>query len=207
MTELKTDEEKGEEIIAWWRENWLSVVSGVVLAVGILFGYQYWQSYQEKQSMTASSLYSDMLEKMNSNALDGIFSQAAELKTDYSGTAYSALGALIAAKAHAANNDNEKALVELNWAVENADQKIVADLAKMQAARLQVAMAKYDQAESLLSQTFPVAWQSGIDELKGDIQLAKNNVDEAKGLYESAIRSSKGESTEYLQMKLDNLAK
>jgi predicted negative regulator of RcsB-dependent stress response len=207
MTELKTDEEKGEEIIAWWRENWLSVISGVVLAISIIFGYQYWQSHQEKQSMAASSIYSEMLEKMNGNALDGLFTQAAKLKADYAGTAYAPLGALLAAKAHAANNDNEKALTELNWTLENADQKIVVDLAKMQLARLQVAMQQYDNAESILSQSFPAAWQSGVDELKGDIQLAKNNIDEAKALYESAIRSSKGESTEYLQMKLDNLAK
>lgn len=206
MTELRTDEEKGEAIIAWWKENWISLVSGVGLAIAILFGYQYWQSYQENQQTEASSIYSNLLSQSNSANAEGVFTLADRLRDDYAGTAYAPLGMMVAAKNYAQQSKNDQAADSLQWVIDNADEKMVNDLAKMQLSRLYVSMKQYDKAEGLLAEKYPAAWQSGIDELKGDIAVGKQDFQAAKSAYESALRSSKGGSTEYLQMKLDNLA-
>lgn len=206
MTELRTDEEKGEAIIAWWKENWVSLVSGVALAVAILFGYQYWQSYQKNQQTAASSIYSNLLAQSNSNNADGIYTLAQRLRDDYAGTAYAPIGVMVAAKRYAEQGQNEQAVESLTWVVDHADEDMVSDLAKMQLVRMYIAIKQYDKAEDLLTEEYPVAWQSGIDELKGDIAVGKNDLVAAKSAYESALRSSKGGSTEYLQMKLDDLA-
>ena len=45
-----SDEEKGEDIKRWWRENGLSVIAGVILGVAILLvgiGYHKRKCYQQ----------------------------------------------------------------------------------------------------------------------------------------------------------------
>ena len=44
MTDFKTDEEKAEELKAWWKENGTSVMAGIALAVAALFGWEYWKN-------------------------------------------------------------------------------------------------------------------------------------------------------------------
>jgi predicted negative regulator of RcsB-dependent stress response len=207
MTELRTDEEKSEALVAWWKQNWISVVSGVLIAITVFFGYEFWQNQTKNKQLVASSIYSDMLLSVENNKTDTLYAQAAKLKESYDSTAYAPLAAMLSAKYYVKNNENDKAVKELRWAVDHADEKIVNDLAKMQLARLYVAMQKFTEAEVLLKEKYPAAWQSNIDELKGDIQAAKQNWEKARSLYQSALRSTKGGSTEFLQMKLDNLAK
>ncbi|MGV6810221.1 MAG: YfgM family protein [bacterium] len=206
MTELRTDEEKSEAIIEWWKKNWVSVASGVFIAITVFFGYEFWQNQTKNNELTASSLYSDMLLSVENNKADTLFAQAEKIKESYASTAYAPLAAMLSAKQYAKNNENEKAASELNWAVDHADEKIVSDLAKMQLARVYIALQKFTEASKLLKEEYPAAWQSSIDELNGDIQAAKQNWEKARNFYQSALRSTKGGSTEFLQMKLDNLA-
>ena len=49
--DLKTDDEKAEELKAWWKENGTSVIAGVALTIGGMFGYQQWQQYKLDQSL------------------------------------------------------------------------------------------------------------------------------------------------------------
>ena len=55
--ELKTDDERSEELKAWWRENGTSVAVGVAVAVAGVFGFQQWKQYNLDQAETASALF------------------------------------------------------------------------------------------------------------------------------------------------------
>ena len=68
-----------------------------------------------------------------------------------------------------------------------------------------LAMGKTDDALALTTQTYPAAYQSLIEELKGDVYTAKNNLAEARAAYDKAILSSSGGSTELIKLKRDNL--
>jgi len=53
--ELKSDEEKAEELKAWWRANGTSVIAGIALTVGGMFGWNQWKEHQLTQSEVALS--------------------------------------------------------------------------------------------------------------------------------------------------------
>lgn len=207
MTDFLTDEEKAEQIKAWFKENGMSVAVGVTLAVGGLFGFKYWQEHQKTQSEEASALYSEIQQDSatNNENNDAIHSKISQLKSDYSSTPYAPLGAMIAAKQHATQGNNKKAITELQWAVENSSEKVSKDLAKLRLARAYVATKQFDKSSAILTGELPSAYSSLIEELKGDIHLGKNEIDKARESYDKALLSSKGAATEFLKMKRDDL--
>ncbi len=204
MSDFLTDEEKAEQIKTWIKENGMSVFVGVAIAVSGLFGYRYWQDREKTLSEEASALYSEIQQASTTNS-DTIYSKVAQLKSNYSSTPYAALAAMIAAKQHAIKGDNEKAATELKWVVDNASEKVSSDLAKLRLARVYIAEKQMDKASSILSGSFPTSYLSIIEELKGDIYLANNEVQKAKESYDKAILSSQGAPTSFLKMKRDNL--
>lgn len=206
MSDFLTDEEKAEKIKEWFKENGIALVLGITLAFGGIFGMRYWQDHQRVQSEEGSALYSQVQQESISKA-DTLYSKVAQLKSDYTSTPYAALGALLAAKQHAANGDNAKAITELKWVVDNAEQKVTQDLAKIRLARVYVANKQYDEASTILNGELPEAYASLVEELKGDIHLAKNEIEKAREAYDKALLSAKGASTEYLKMKRDDLGK
>ena len=206
MTDFLTDEEKAEQIKAWLKENGMSVAVGVTLAVGGLFGFKYWQEYQKTQSEEASAIYSEIQQDSTTNS-DTIYTKVSQLKSDYSSTPYASLGAMIAAKQHAMHGDNEKAIAELQWTIDTASEKVTKDLAKLRLARLYIATKQFDKASTILAEKLPAAYLSLIEELKGDIHLANNEIKKARESYDKALLSSQGTATEYLKMKRDDLGK
>ncbi len=69
MTDYKTDDEKVEELKAWWKENGTSVVAGITLAIVGLFGWQYWKDYKANTAAEASALYAKV-DKASATSLE-----------------------------------------------------------------------------------------------------------------------------------------
>ena len=55
-----SDEEKGEEIKQWWRDNGTSVVMGLVFAVAVFMGGRYWQANQQSHLTLAANHYQQL---------------------------------------------------------------------------------------------------------------------------------------------------
>jgi len=204
MTDFLTDEEKAEQIKSWFKENGMSVVVGVSLAISVLFGFRYWQDYKTTQSEEASTIYTEIQQAGTAND-EQLYSKVAQLKSDYASTPYAPLAAMVAAKQHASHGDNEKAIIELQWAVDNSSEKVSKDLAKLRLARVLIANKQFDKATKILTEEFPAAYLSIVEELKGDIYLANKEIDKAKSSYDKALLSSQGAATDYLKMKRDDL--
>ena len=76
--DYKTDDEKVEELKAWWKENGTSVVAGVALAVAGLFGWEYWKDWKEATAAEASTLYTEVKQQVDSQSMDKATSGIAE---------------------------------------------------------------------------------------------------------------------------------
>ncbi len=199
MTDLKTDEEKAEELKQWWRDNGTSVLAGVALAVAGTFGWQQWQSYKVTQTTTASGLLAQI--KNGTGDKDSI---TEKLINEYSSTPYAAFAALEKAK-DAENSGDSKASIEALRIATNSKQSGVAIIAKLRLIRSLITNHELDEASSLLSEKLPSAYTSLHEELKGDLYLAKKEVDKARQSYDRAILSAGRDAVEYLKMKRSNL--
>ncbi len=200
MTDLKTDEEKAEELKQWWRDNGTSVLAGVALAIAGTFAWQQWKSYQIDQAKTASGL----LAQANSDSPN----KAAAIETlikDYSSTPYAAFAALSKAKEAESKKDTKSSIEALRIAA-NSKQTNVARIAKLRLIRSLIADGQLDEANTLLNEeALPSAYTSLQEELKGDLYLAKKEIDKARQAYDRAILSAGQDPIEYLKMKRNNL--
>ncbi len=198
MTDLKTDQEKAEEIKLWWKENGISVVAGVAIAIAAVFGWQQWQKHQSSTIEQASTLFNQTQKNFDDKVLTTI-------KNEHSSTPYASLASLAAAKHAAEQGNNELALSELNWVIDNTSDNNIKEVATIRLIRVQISAKQYDKAEQQLSQTYSTAYTPLIDELKGDLYHAQNKSKEAIDSYQRAILNSGGNPPRYLQMKLDSL--
>ena len=198
--ELKTDEERAEELKAWWRSNGTSVLAGIAIAIGGVFGWQQWQNYQQNESETASA------QLQAAQAADANKVTALKAVTEeYGSTPYGALAALSVA-AETSQTDADATIAALKQAMEAKDPN-VADIARLRLARAYIAAGKLGEAETLLDTKMAVAYTSLVEELKGDLFVAKKDLENARIAYDKAILSAGTNSAEYLRMKRDNLGK
>ncbi|MEZ5479771.1 MAG: tetratricopeptide repeat protein [Thiolinea sp.] len=202
MSDYKTDEEKAEELKAWWKENGTSVVAGVALAIAALFGWEYWQKYQVETAEAASTLY---LESREAESPEAAAQKRQQLRDDYSGSPYAALASLQTAKTHAEAGEYPQAAEALQWVIDNDKDAGHVEVARLRLARVNIAMGEYDKALALVDGDYAESYESLREELRGDIYTAQNQPEEARKAYQRALQTNGGGSSEFIQMKLDNL--
>jgi predicted negative regulator of RcsB-dependent stress response len=204
MSDYQTDDEKVEELKAWWKENGTSVVAGIALAIGGMFGWQYWKDYQANTATEASALYAKV-DAASATSMDQAKADIQTLQNDYASTPYAAIASLKAAQQYAEKGEYEPAAAALRWVVDHSKEDDYKHLASVRLARVLLAMKKVDEALTLTNQTYPAAYQPLLDELKGDIYVAQNKPADARAAYDKALLGAAGGSGDLIKLKRDNL--
>ncbi len=197
--DLKSDDEKAEELKAWWKENGTSVIAGVALTIGGMFGYQQWQQYKLDQSEGASRLFSKV-SKSTPDSTEAL----QQLNSEYGSTPYASLAALSVAKTNCEAGKIDDCISQLKIASKSS-QDSIASIAKIRLARTLIDAGKLDEAQSILAEKMPTAYSSLVTELVGDVHYAKKEFGKARDAYDRAILSSGGKNIETLQMKRGDL--
>ena len=71
---------------------------------------------------------------------------------------------------------------------------------------MQLQLAQYDEALTLLAKPLPAAYKSSVEEIKGDTYLLQGKKELARNAYQAAIDADGLTMNPSLQMKLDDLA-
>lgn len=204
---LLTPEEQDERARQWLRDNGLAVAVGIGLGLAGIFGYNQYQAHQQTQAEQASSLYSEVIELANDSALTEATEQIDQLKSDYSATPYASKVALLKAK-QLADTDQQAAVDELQWVIENSREPGVQHVARIRQAKLKLAMNDIEAARRLANYVPAQGFESYYQELLGDIEVKSNNSELARTHYDKAIESLGETQTGYtsiLTMKKDRL--
>ena len=197
--DMKSDEEKAEALKAWWRSNGTSVVAGIALTIGGMFGWNYYQENKLTSAEGASKIYS----QLNKDDADPA-AIVEKLNNEYGSSVYASLAALNAAKSSCEDNKTD-ACIDLLKTASESSQDSVATIAKIRLARTLISTGKLDEATSILSANMPKAYESLVSELNGDIHYAKKEFKQAREAYDKAIKSAGSVNTQLLQMKRDDL--
>src|SRR4051794_17266075 len=88
------DEAQVEQLKQWWKENWLALATGLALGLGGIYGWQQWQSHQDKVAGEASQAYEDLRKAADASKSDEAQQLAQRLIDGYAGTPYAAEAAL-----------------------------------------------------------------------------------------------------------------
>ncbi|MCC8341677.1 tetratricopeptide repeat protein [Pseudomonas stutzeri] len=205
-----TEEEQLAQIKDWWQRNGKPLVLGAVIALVLVFGWQFWQKHQINQAQSASVVYQQLL----GAALESGEADAAEvsrlgnlLKKDFAGTHYAQYGSLFVAKVAVESGRLDEAASELRAIVDKPADKTLDELARQRLARVLAAQDKADEAIKLLDGKVDAAFVASREELRGDLLVQLGRNDEAHAAYSKAKESlSQDAAIGGLQMKLDDLA-
>ncbi|MFO1350224.1 MAG: tetratricopeptide repeat protein [Gammaproteobacteria bacterium] len=201
-----SEEARLEALTTWLKANGAGIVAGVVLGLGIVFGWQFWTHYQQRQAEQASQLYEAFLKAVEEDNLAKARGESVKIIDGYPKSTYAVLTALMLAKLETQQNNNAEAAKQLEWVVAHGNQEAVVDIARLRLARVLLAVDKFSDAEAQLKQIKNSSFKADAKEIEGDILLARNQPDQARAAYEEARSAlSTGGAGTLLQLKLDAL--
>ena len=204
MADYATDEQQVEALKKWWAENGKHLIAGVALGLGILFAWDWWGKHKDQQGMEASDVYISMTSAVKAGSLEQAKILKNQIHADYSATPHAPLASMALAKLQVENNALAPAAENLQWVIDNAKQDEVVEIATIRKARVLLATGDLEQSEKLLNTSFPAAYTSIVEELKGDLFSAKGDTEAARIAYDKALLTAGG-AAEFLQLKRDAL--
>ena len=206
------DDDQLGELKDWWQRNGKPLVTGGLLALVVVFGWQAWHKYQSNQSQGASILYQQLLEATLTPSGQPDMAQVADLanklKSEYGGSAYAQFGGLFVAKVAVDSGKLDDAANELKIIVDKPANATLGEVARQRLAQVLAAQNKVDEALKLLEGDADKAFLASREELKGDLLVQQGRTDDARAAYEKAMAALSDEAAVGgLQIKLDDLAK
>lgn len=183
-----SEKEQVEALKKWWKDNGSSVVTGVLLGVSVLLGGKAWMSYRQNQALSASNIYAQMMGASQAEDAEKAKAAANELISNYSGSAYARLAALMLAREAVENGELPAAEVQLQWALDHAKSAEIEHTARTRLIRVMIGREKYAEADKLLAAVQnPGAYAYLYSELKGDLAIARNRRADAVAAYKQAL--------------------
>jgi predicted negative regulator of RcsB-dependent stress response len=202
------EQEKVEELKAWWKQHG-GLIAAVVLAAALGFaGWQGWRWYQANQAAEASVLYDTVSKAAQANDAKALRDAAGTLVESYSRTLYASMGALVAARYYFDRNDLKSAKAQLQWVMERSPTDDFRDLARLRLAAVLLDEKAYDEALKLLDAKHGDAYDAQYAALRGDVLVEKNQAPEARAAYKLALEKSDrkdGAFQESVRMRLEAL--
>jgi len=203
-----SDEEKGEDIKRWWRENGRSVITGIVLGSALIFAGRFWLTYQQTQAENAAIAYHQLTSLVKEGDDTGADQKNQLLLSDYSATPYAVFSAFEMATQAVNKADYASAKNYLEWVKDNADLSGHVEIARLRLAKLLLAEQSYDAAQALVTESTSDSFSSLFSELQGDIYAVQGQYTDARAAYQSAVLTLvDGEPRQViLNIKIDDMA-
>ncbi|NOZ37367.1 MAG: tetratricopeptide repeat protein [Gammaproteobacteria bacterium] len=207
MSLEQTEEEQVEALKTWLRKNGSAMIIGLALGLAAIGGYRFWVDYQAGQSQKASMVYSNLQNYLISGDSAGVFAVGRQLVELFPGTPYAALAALGMARMSVESNSFDAAEVHLRWVIKNANEDGLKHIARLRLARVLATEKKYDEALALVKQSKLGSYTSLYSEIRGDILLAKKQLEQARSAYQQALNTLAKDDRRraLIEMKINNL--
>lgn len=183
-----SEDEQLADLKDWWTRNGKPLLTGGLLALVIVFGWQAYQKYQGNQSQGASMLYQQLLE--TTLTPDGkpdparVADLAGKLNKEFGGTAYAQYGSLFVAKVAVDSGKLDDAATELKAIVDKPANPTLGEVARQRLAQVLAAQNKAEDALKLLDGDADKAFLATREELKGDLLVQLGRADEAHAAYQ-----------------------
>jgi len=189
-----TDRDQEEALRNWWRENWKWILAGIALGLGLLAGYQYWQSYRAQRADAAAKVYADLQKALAANDTEQAGRLLNDLASDHAKSGYTQQGRLLLAKRDAEAGKFDEAMKQLRQVADMSRDSELGQIARLRLARLLIQTGKHDEALQLLDVEKAGAFGAQVREIRGDALVAKGDAQGARAEYAAALApDSKGQ--------------
>jgi len=197
------DYEQEQLIKEWLNKNWLTIVAGIALGIGGLWGYGQWQMSKTKNIQAAAN---DFVQIEQLLLLDEV-TEAQQMITDYEAkygaNIYVVKARLMVAGKLVEQGDVAAAKNQYQILIDVKPEKSIAEMARLRLARLLVSEGDYTAALTHLDKVQSNAYQTIVEEIIGDVYLAQGDTSKAKDAYQLALNEGEGYSgRQIVEMKL-----
>ena len=209
MDVYTTEEQQVEQIKKWWQDNGTSVIVGIVLGLGAIFGWRAWQTHEMEQAEAASGIYQEMVSATNQEDITGAENAAEQIFAGHGSSTYAVFAKLLLAKQAIENKEIAQAEEHLRWALNKNNNKSLEHDIRLRLVRVLISQEKLAEALALLDVRERGAYSGSYDELRGDILALQGDADGARGAYQQAQTKFRtaGVDTSILEIKLDDLGR
>jgi predicted negative regulator of RcsB-dependent stress response len=201
------EQEQIDDLKAWW-DRWGGTVStGVVIAAIVIAGVQAWRWYSGKKAEEAGAMYQAVSEAIRKNDGPRARDAITQIEDRFAGTGYAPRAALLYARMLYDTGDKAGAKLQLQWALDHADEDEIKAIARYRIAQAQIDDRAYDQALATLDAKHPDAFDGLYADLRGDALAAAGRTAEARAAYQIATSKldAKSQYQQYVRVKLDAL--
>jgi len=201
------EQEKIDDLKAWWAAYGKYVSAAVVSVAVVVIGMQGWRWYQGTQGEKASVLYQAVSQAARANDAAKAKEPATQLVERYGATAYAPRGVLLYAKLLYEAGDKAGAKTQLQWVIDHAGEDELKAVARFRIAQILLDEKQYDQALKTLDAKTDEAFAAIYSDLKGDILAAAGKTTDARVAYQASLAKLDPKSTyrAFVQAKLDAL--
>lgn len=204
---MDTAEQELEALKQWWNENGRTVVIGIVLGLGGVFGWTTYQQRLEANAEALSVMYQQIIDAASEDQHEIVRAQASAIIESSPKSGYAVLGALLAARSAYAQKDLDAAKNHLFWVIQNADKPTFKDVARIRLARVLVEENRLNEARANLDGVETRSFSPTVDEIRGDIRMIEGDIAGAREAYRRTLSADNVSSAtrERVQMKVDDL--
>jgi predicted negative regulator of RcsB-dependent stress response len=188
MVDIYDPQEQGEVVKKWLQENGSAIVMGLVLAFGGLFGFKYWQNWQETNRQSASAEFEVMGQLLARNQLDAAMANFQTLQDDHGKSPYASMAALQMARSRLQVDQPDLAIGLYEYVVENGYPKAMKVVARERLARVLLDQGQPEKALETLDGADDISgFESRYAEVRGDILFSQGRTDEAAAAYRDSL--------------------
>ena len=207
MDDYLSEKEQIQQIKSWWKENGPYVVAGLVLGVGGLAGWNYWQSYKLARAEQASAIYSELSTAAESGNEAAAADALAGLEADYSATPYVDQGRLMMARMLVEDGQLDAAAGHLQAVVDGTRDPQLERVARIRLARVWLAAGQEQRALDTLDLSRAGAFQARFHEIRGDALVSQGDSQAALEEYQLALQGAADGivNGQNVQLKIDAL--
>jgi predicted negative regulator of RcsB-dependent stress response len=201
------EQETIDDLKAWWK-RWGNHITTAILVVAIaLAGVQGWRWWKHSRAEQAAALYAGLSAAVRGNDLAKAKDAVAQLEDKYAGTGYAPRAAMVLARLLFDAGDKAGARTQLQWALEQAGEDELRQIARFRLAALQFDDKQYEDALRTLDAKHDDAFAGIYADLRGDVLAAAGRGPDARNAYQTALAKldPKSPYRNYVQVKLDAL--
>ncbi|MBP6353860.1 MAG: tetratricopeptide repeat protein [Acinetobacter sp.] len=206
-----SDDEQFDSLKSFTKKYGSAMISGILIALIAFFGWEYWQKKNLAVSQTETAKVQQLMDSASTVQGDAFsqLSTAADSIMKESPDSVQAIQAqLVMAKLAYDKADYanaEKALKKVENA-KDGDAGLL-QVVKLRLGYAQLAQKKYDEALKTLTAVNDPAFKATAEEARGDIYVAKNDIENAKKAYQNAWNTlvERKEERQILQIKLESV--
>jgi predicted negative regulator of RcsB-dependent stress response len=179
--------EQGEQVRKWLRQNGSSIITGIALGLACIFGWQWWQGQGSKHRDEAATQYQSFSDAITAKDDAKVTALAKAFDDKYADTGFSDLATLRQAQYLQSKGETDKALAVLKAKASKVTDPVIAELFALHEGRLLLIAGKPEDALKNVAAIKTSNFPEVLDELRGDIQMARGQRDEARKSYEQAL--------------------